>query len=180
MNKFLMPTNSADLQCNRREFGLLGGGQRQFVSESAMDFYLKPGQFAGDYAIDDYTAAWYLVHQLSSRDEQMSPAELKSGAFLLQELLHKLKFASNVSVEALKTLQQAAESIPVIGQLMFSGGNLPGTLATAAGGIMAAAKSIKVNDLLDLTAAQKDKLNAWANSRGQQGLSLLEKRLKEL
>lgn len=134
-----------------------------------MDFYMRPGQFAGQYAVDDYTAAWYLVHQLSSKDEQISAKELKSAALLLRELLQKLKSAIAVSAEALLSLQQAAANIPEIGSLMFSGGNLPGTLATVAGGVMATAKGRKVSDLLDLTDAQKNKLHAWANSRGSAG-----------
>lgn len=110
-----------------------------------------------------------LVHQLSGGDKQISPKEFNRAALLLRELLQKLKAAAIVSSEALRSLQQAAADIPEIGPLMFSGGNLPGTLATAAGGIMAAAKSRKVSDLLDLTDAQKNKLHAWANSRGSSG-----------
>ncbi|MDU8432875.1 hypothetical protein RYA99_27300 [Pseudomonas syringae pv. actinidifoliorum] len=169
MNKFLTPPTSAALSCERRQPGLLGSGQQGFAGKSAMDFYMQPGRFAGLYATDDYTAAVYLVHQLSSRDEQMSPDEFKSAALLLRKLLQKLKSATNVSVEALQSLQQAAEKIPVIGPLMFSAGNLPGTVATAAGGVMAAAQSRKVSDFLDITAEQKAKLNAWANSRGAPG-----------
>ncbi|AZF13699.1 hypothetical protein C4J92_0182 [Pseudomonas sp. R3-18-08] len=69
---------------------------------------MQPGRFAGLYATDDYTAAVYLVHQLSSRDDQMSPDEFKGAVLLLRELLQKLKSATNVSVEALRSLQQAA------------------------------------------------------------------------
>lgn len=169
MSHFLTPSTSAPLRCDRRQTGLLGGGHSPLAGKSAMDFYMKPGQFAGRHAVDDYTAAWYLVHQLSSGDEQISPKDFNSAALLLRELLQKLKAAAIVSSEALRSLQQAAADIPEIGPLMFSGGNLPGTLATAAGGIMAAAKSRKVSDLLDLTDAQKNKLHAWANSRGSSG-----------
>lgn len=178
MSNFLRPPTSASMRCERRQPGLLGRGQQGFAGESAMDFYMQPGQFAGEYATDDYTAAVYLVHQLSSRDEDMSPDEFRSAALLLRELLQKLKSATNVSVEALQALQKAAEKIPVIGTLMFSGGNLPGTIATAAGGIMAAARARKVTDLLDLTAEQKSKLNAWANSRGAPGAQSASKTFK--
>ncbi|MNE02535.1 hypothetical protein D3C80_950140 [compost metagenome] len=178
MSNFLTPPTSASMRCERRQPGLLGRGQQGFAGESAMDFYMQPGQFAGEYATDDYTAAVYLVHQLSSRDEDMSPDEFRSAALLLRELLQKLKSATNVSVEALQALQQAAEKIPVIGSLMFSGGNLPGTIAAAAGGVMAAAKARKVTDLLDMTPAQKAKLHAWANSRGAPGAQSASKTFK--
>lgn len=178
MSNFLTPPTSASMRCERRQPGLLGRGQQGFAGESAMDFYMQPGQFAGEYATDDYTAAVYLVHQLSSRDEQMSPDEFKSAALLLRELLQKFKHAANVSVEALQSLQQAAEKIPEIGPLMFSAGNLPGTIASAAGAAMAVAKARKVTDLLDLTAEQKSKLNAWANSRGAPGAQSASKTFK--
>ena len=178
MNKFLTPHTSAALTCERKQTGLLGSGQQGFAGESAMDFYMQPGRFAGLYATDDYTAAVYLVHQLSSRDEQMSSDESKSAALLLRKLLQKLKYAINVSVEALQALQAAAENIPVIGPLMFSGGNWPGTIATAASGAMAAAQSRKVTDLLDMTPEQKAKLNAWADSRGTPGARSARKTFK--
>ncbi len=178
MSNFLTPPTSASLRCERRQPGLLGRGQQGFVGESAMDFYMQPGQFAGQYPTDDYTAAVYLVHQLSSRDEQMSPEEFKSAALLLRELLQKLKNAAIVSFEALQALQQAAEKIPEIGPLMFSAGNLPGTIASAAGAAMAVAKARKVSDLLDLTAEQKSKLNTWANSRGAPGAQSASKTFK--
>lgn len=178
MSSFLTPPTSASLRCERRQPGLLGSGQQAFAGGSAMDFYMQPGRFAGEYPTDDYTAAVYLIHQLSSRDEQMSPDEFTSAALLLRELLQKLKSATDVSVEALQALQQAAGNIPVIGTLMFSGGNLPGTIATAAGGVMAAARGRKVSDLLDLTAEQKSKLNTWANSRGAPGAQSASKAFK--
>ncbi|VVQ26157.1 hypothetical protein PS928_06382 [Pseudomonas fluorescens] len=178
MSNFLTPPTSASLRCERRQPGLLGSGQQGCAGGSAMDFYMQPGRLAGEYPTDNYTAAVYLVHQLSSRDEQMSPDEFISAALLLRELLQKLKSATNVSVEALQALQQAAAKIPVIGPLMFSGGNLPGTIATAAGGVMAAARARKVTDLLDLTAEQKSKLNAWANSRGAPGAQSASKTFK--
>ncbi|WP_235661453.1 DUF5118 domain-containing protein [Pseudomonas coronafaciens] len=99
----------------------------------------------------------------------MSSDAYKSKALLLYELLQKLKYAADVSVEALKSLQEAAGNIPGIGPLMFSGGNLPGTIASAAGVAMSASKAQKVTDLLDMTSSQKAKLNAWANSRGSPG-----------
>lgn len=178
MSSFLTPPTSASMRCERRQPGLLGRGQQGFAGESAMDFYMQPGRFAGEYATDDYTAAVYLVHQLSSPDEDMSPDEFRSAALLLRELLQKLKSATNVSAEALQALQKAAENIPVIGTLMFSGGNLPGTIAAAAGGVMAAAKARKVTDLLEMTPAQKAKLHAWANSRGTPGAQSAAKTFK--
>lgn len=126
MSNFLTPPTSASMRCERRQPGLLGRGQQGFAGESAMDFYMQPGQFAGEYATDDYTAAVYLVHQLSSRDEDMSPDEFRSAALLLRELLQKLKSATNVSVEALQSLQQAAEKSLRLGHSCFHGAICPG------------------------------------------------------
>lgn len=178
MGSLLRPSTSASLQCERTQSGLLGRGQQGFVGESAMDFYMQPGRFAGEYATDDYTAAVYLVHQLSSPDEQMSPKEYKDAALLLRELLERLKHAANVSAEALQSLQQAAANIPGIGSLMFSSANLPGTIASASGAVMAAAKARKVADLLDLTADQKSQLQRWANNRGAPGARSASKTFK--
>lgn len=169
MNKFLSPPSSAALRCERRQPGLLGGGHQTFPSGSASSFYMSLAPFAGTYETNDYNAALYLVYQLSSPDEQMSPDTYKSKALLLYKLIQNLKYATDVSVEALKALQEAAANIPGIGSLMFSGGNLPGTIASAAGVAMSASKAQKVTDLLDMTSSQKAKLHEWANSRGSPG-----------
>lgn len=168
MNKFLTPPTSAAFSCERRQPGLLGAGQQTFVGVSAMSFYMRPPNpsIAGQYATDEYTAALLLISQLSSPDEQMSPEEAESMAVMLEELLQNLKQAKDVSVEALQSLQKAAEGIPVLGPLMFSPGNIPGTLASGSGVVMAAAKTKKVSDMLNLTSAQHKKLRKWANQRG--------------
>jgi hypothetical protein len=178
MSNFLTPPTSASLRCERRQPGLLGVGQQGFAGETAMSFYMRPPSIAGQYVTDDYTAAWLLVYQLSSPDEEMSPAEIEASVLLLRELLQKLKEATNISVEALQSLQKAAEDIPIVGSLMFSGGNLPGTIASASGLVMAATKSKKVSDLLDLTKAQSKKLHKWANSRGGPNAQTAGKALK--
>ncbi|MFI3048000.1 hypothetical protein [Pseudomonas coronafaciens] len=166
MNKFLTPPTSARLSCTQRQSGLLGGGYQAASGGTASSYYMPLSNFAGTYETDDYNAALYLIYQLSSPDEQLSAEELKKGALLLRELFQRLETGAKISAEALTSLQQAAENIPKIGPLMFSPGNLTGTAATAAGAVMAAAQTKKVMDLLDLTASQKAKLSAWADSRG--------------
>ncbi|AZF13702.1 hypothetical protein C4J92_0185 [Pseudomonas sp. R3-18-08] len=144
------------------------GGQQAFVGESTMSFYMRPPSpgLAGQYATDDYTAALLLISQLSSPDEQLAPEEAESMAVLLWELLQNIERSKDVSVEALQSLQKAAEGIPVLGPLMFSPGNIPGTIASGSGLIMAATKAKNISDMLDLTSAQHTKLRKWANQRG--------------
>lgn len=180
MNKFLTPPTSAALTCERKQTGLLGSGQQGFAGESAMSFYMRPPSpsIAGQYATDDYTAALLLISQLSSPDEQMNPEEAESMATMLWGLLQNLSQAKDVSVDALESLQKAAAGIPVLGQLMFSPGNIPGTLASGSGLIMAATKAKKVSDMLDLTSAQHTKLRKWANQRGGPNASTAGKALK--
>ncbi|KPZ26973.1 hypothetical protein GIB57_23430 [Pseudomonas tremae] len=180
MNKFLTPPTSGALSCERRQPGLLGAGQQTFVGASAMNFYMRPPNpsIAGQYATDEYTAALLLISQLSSPDEQMSPEEAESMAVMLKELLQNLEQAKDVSAEALQSLQKAAAGIPVLGPLMFSPGNIPGTLASGSGVVMAAAKAKKVSDMLNLTSAQHKKLRKWANQRGGPNASTASKVLR--
>ncbi|SOS36909.1 hypothetical protein CFBP6411_05552 [Pseudomonas syringae group genomosp. 3] len=178
MNKFLTPPTSAALRCERRQSGLLGGGNQPFAGESASKFYMPIQNFAGTYETDDYSAALYIVNLLLSKDVELSPEEYKTFVVQLRGYLQTLKTSANVPAEALRSLQQAAESIPEIGPLMFSLGNLPGTIASASGALMAAAKARKVTDLLDLTAEQKNKLHTWANTRGAPGATSAHKTFK--
>jgi hypothetical protein len=178
MGNLLKLSTSAGLQCDHRQLGLLGRGHQGFVGESAIEFYMRPSNVAGRYPADDYTAALYLVYQLSSTDQQLSPAEVESAALMLRQLLIKLQSAATISAEALQALQAAAESIPEVGPLMFSMGNLPGSLASISSAVLALKKSKKVSDLLDLTAEQKSKLRTWAKSRGSPGARSASKTFK--
>lgn len=178
MSNFLTPPTSATLRCDRRQPGLLGGGQQGFAGETAMSFYMRPPNLAGQYAVETYTAALLLVSQLSSPDEDMSSAEAETSALLLRELLNELESAKDVSVDALRALQKTAQEIPTIGPLMFSPGNIPGTIASASGLVMAAAKTKKLSDVLDLTSAQRTKLRRWANRKGGPKLNEAGKVLK--
>ncbi|MEX6664265.1 hypothetical protein [Pseudomonas sp. W2-17] len=178
MTNLLMPSTSATLRCDIRQPGLLGRGQQGFAGESAMNFYMRPSNVAGRYPANDYTAALFLVYQLSSPDQQMSPAEVESAVVMLRQLLVKLQSAATISVEALQALQAAAESIPEVGPLMFSPGNLPGSIASISGAVLALKKSNKVSDLLDLTEDQKSKLKSWAKSRGTPGAQSASKTFK--
>ncbi|VVO19817.1 hypothetical protein [Pseudomonas fluorescens] len=178
MNRFLSPPTSAALSCERSQSGLLGGGYRPFAGESASSFYMPLQNFAGTYETDDYSAALYIVNLLLSKDAELSPEEYKNFVIQLRGYLKTLKASANVPAEALNSLQQMAEHIPEIGPLMFSLGNLPGTIASASGAVMAAAKSRKVTDLLELTTEQKNKLHSWANTRGAPGSRSARKTFK--
>lgn len=178
MSYLLNPPTSAALRCERRQSGLLGRGIQPFADESASSFYMPLQSFAGTYETDDYSAALYIVYVLLSKDEVLSPEDYESFVVQLRGYLRTLKTSANVSVEALKSLQKAAENIPEIGPLMFSSGNLPGTIASASGAVMAAAKAQKVTDLLDLTAEQKNKLHRWASTRGAPGATSAQRTFK--
>ncbi|WP_122579848.1 hypothetical protein [Pseudomonas viridiflava] len=178
MSKFLKPPTSAVLRCERPQPGLLGGGYQPFAGESASNFYMPLKNFAGTYETDDYSAAIYIVNLLLSKNAELSSEEYKSLVIQLRGYLKTLKASADVPVEALKSLQKSAESIPEIGPLMFSTANLPGTIASASGAVMAAAKARKVTDLLDLTAEQKSKLHTWANTRGAPGATSAHKTFK--
>ncbi len=169
MSKFLTPPTSAALSCERTQSGLLGGGYQPFAGESASSFYMPLENFAGTYETDDYSAALYIINLLLSKDVELSSEEYKSLVLQLRGYIKTLKASANIPAEALKSLQDSAVRIPEIGPLLFSTANLPGTIASASGAIMAASKARKVTELLDLTPEQKAKLHTWANTRGAPG-----------
>lgn len=178
MDERRIPLTCARPRRGGPQLGMMAPGKSAFPSETATQRYMNPMHFAGQYATDDYTAAVFLVNQLSSPDSGLTPEESKAAALLLRELLQKLKVGVNVTADALKSLQESAEKIPEIGPLMFSMGNLPGTVASMAGSVLAVSKAKKVSDLLDMTPAQKAKLHKWANSRGTPGAKSASKTFK--
>ncbi|MBV7477301.1 hypothetical protein [Pseudomonas sp. PDM31] len=166
MDGRFLPCTVANPRGTRQQAGLIAGGQLSFPSEIASRSFPAPQNFAGYYATSDYNAAMFLAHELASPELDMSPSEAQESLQLLRSLIRNLGAAANVSVEALKQLQKTVQSIPEIGDLMFSPANLPGTLVSAGTSAVAFSKSKSVVDLLDLSAADKKKLIKWANSRG--------------
>ena len=90
---------------------------------------------------------------------------------MLRDLMGKLYQAGNIRFEEMAELQRAAENVPVIGPLMFSTANLPGTLASVGGVIAGGAQTKTVNSLLDMTPAVRKKLQAWAKSGGSKNFN---------
>ncbi|POA17584.1 hypothetical protein C1886_21265 [Pseudomonas sp. FW300-N1A1] len=178
MDERFLPCTVANPRGTRQQAGLIAGGNFSFPSEIASRSFPTPQNFAGYYATSDYNAAMFLAHELASPELDMSPSEAQESLQLLRSLIRNLGTAANVSVEALKELQKAAQSIPEIGDLMFSPANLPGTLVSAGTSVAAFSKSKSVVDLLDLSAADKKKLIKWANSRGTASSTSAKKAFK--
>ncbi|WPN32511.1 hypothetical protein QMK54_12550 [Pseudomonas sp. P5_109] len=178
MDERFLPCTVANPRGTRQQAGLIAGGNLSFPSEIASRSFPMPQNFAGYYATSDYNAAMFLAHELASPELDMSPSEAQESLQLLRSLIRNLGTAANVSVEALKELQKAAQSIPEIGDLMFSPANLPGTLVSAGTSVAAFSKSKSVVDLLDLSAADKKKLIKWANSRGTASSTSAKKAFK--
>lgn len=178
MDERFLPCTVANPRGARSQPGLIGGGSLPFPSEIASRAFPAPPNFAGYYATNDYNAAMFLAHELASPDSDMSPSESQESVQLLRSLIRKLSAAKGITVEALKELQRTAEAIPEIGPLMFSPGNLPGTLVSAGSTVAALAKSKSTVDLLDLSAADKKKLIKWANSRGTANSTSAKKTFK--
>ncbi|WP_236185397.1 hypothetical protein [Pseudomonas juntendi] len=61
-----------------------------------------------------------------------------------------------MSADKLLALKGKAESIPVVGPVLFSTANLPGMLAGVGGAIHAGSMGTKVENLLDFTPALKN------------------------
>jgi hypothetical protein len=151
-----------------RQDGLLGEGELPWPDVIANRRFAEVPSMSGFYATSDYNAALFLAHQLES-SEGMSIDEVEESVALLQRLLRRLSVATDVSVEQVKHVQQLAESIPEVGPLLFSLGNLPGTLVNTANIAAAMAKNQRLFDLLDLPPQQKAQLKNWVETRGKAG-----------
>ncbi|WP_422418959.1 hypothetical protein [Pseudomonas sp. GZD-222] len=123
----------------------------------------------GTYAVDDLSAAEFLIAELSSAKSELSEQEAEEYSLMLHTLLGKLKAAGRISGKELLAIKNKAESIPVVGPLLFSTANLTGTLASVGGVVHAGSKATKVDKLLDLTDATRKKLKQWAATRGKPG-----------
>jgi hypothetical protein len=167
MDERFLPCTVANPNGSRQQAGLMGSGNLPFPSEIASRAFPAPPNFAGYYATNDYNAAMFLAHELASPDSDMPPTEAQESLQLLRSLIRNLSSAPDVSIEALKDLQNAAMAIPEVGPLMFSSANLPGTLVGVGTTVAALSKSKSVVDLLDLSPADKKKLIKWANNRGK-------------
>ncbi|MEL7941656.1 MULTISPECIES: hypothetical protein [Pseudomonas] len=149
--------------------GLLGEGELpwpEVVAARAMPSRINIG---GEYATDDYSGAMFLAGELASADSDMSEEEAEESLALLVFLFGKLKQAGKTSAKEMEALRKQAEAIPVVGPLLFSASNLPGTVANVAGMMHAGLKTKRVVDLLDIPDKLKKELATWASTRGRSG-----------
>ncbi|WP_053931407.1 hypothetical protein [Pseudomonas coronafaciens] len=143
MDERLLPRTAAMNRGPTRQAGLLGQGQMTFPSERPAPRTSALMTFGGYYAIDDFSAAMILISELKDPESGLNETELKSSVLFLNDLIANMKNASEVSAEALANLQKEAISIPVVGPLLFSTSNLPGTVAGVGGVISEALKTKK-------------------------------------
>ncbi|POP67687.1 hypothetical protein [Pseudomonas syringae] len=178
MDERLLPRTAAMLRGPSSQAGLLGQGQKSFPSEQPTPRTSALMTFGGYYAIDDVSAAMVLINELKDPDANLNETESKSSALFLRDIIANLRTGLDISAEALANLQKEAMSIPVVGPLLFSSSNLPGTAASVGGMISAASKTKKVSDLMDLPSGLQKKLTAWAKTKGSENFSKVNKKFK--
>ena len=167
MNR-IYPCTAADPMGLGGQDGLLGQGDLPWPSVVAARTYAKM-DVGGLYSADDMSAAEFLVAELQSSETQLSADEAEEYAQLLYSLIAKMEKSGRFAADELLAIKEKAEKIPVVGSLLFSTANLPGTLANVAALGHAASKATKVENLLNMTDATRGKLKKWAASRGKPG-----------
>lgn len=169
MNNGLYPCTAADPMGAGPQDGLLGEGSLPWPSEIAARAFPSSLSIGGLYSTDDLSAAEFLIKELSSQESALSEEESEEYCSLLISLIGKLKKAPNITIKQFTDIKQKAEAIPVVGPLLFSTANLPGTLASVGGLIHAGSRATKVENLLDISQSTKKQLKKWAASRGKPG-----------
>ncbi|SDP57259.1 hypothetical protein SAMN04490202_4927 [Pseudomonas reinekei] len=150
MNNGLYPCTAADPMGVGPHDGLLGEGALPWPSEIASRAFPSSLAIGGLYSTDDLSAAEFLIKELSSPEAELSEDEYEEYWILLISLIAKLKKAVNVTAEQFAKIQKKAVSIPVVGPLLFSPANLPGTLASVGGLFMLAREQPRLKTFLIL------------------------------
>ncbi|MFJ4065651.1 hypothetical protein ACIPW4_10170 [Pseudomonas sp. NPDC089996] len=169
MSQGIYPCTAADPMGQGPQDGLLGSGELPWPSTVAARAFPSTMNIGGRYTADDLDAAEFLIAELSAEPSDLSAEEAEDYALKLAELLVKMTKTARVSADKLLALKKKAEAIPVVGSVLFSTSNLPGTLAGVAGAMHAGSMGTKVENLLELTPATKKQLKKWAASRGRPG-----------
>lgn len=169
MSQGIYPCTAADPMGRGPQDGLLGSGELPWPSTVAARSFPSTMNIGGRYTANDLDAAEFLIAELTAEQSELSVEEAENYALELVELMNKIAKAGRVSADKLLALKGKAESIPVVGPVLFSTANLPGTLAGVGGAIHAGSMGTKVENLLDLTPALKKQLKKWAASRGKAG-----------
>ncbi|CAI3803482.1 hypothetical protein GLGCALEP_03377 [Pseudomonas sp. MM221] len=167
MNR-IYPCTAADPMGSGEQDGLLGQGDLPWPSVVAARTYDRL-DIGGLYSADDMSAAEFLIAELKSSETELSADEAEEYAVLLRNLISKIETSAEVTKDQALAIKKKAEALPVVGPLLFSTPNLPGTLASIGGVVHAGSKATRVEDLLDLTEATKKQLKRWATSRGKPG-----------
>lgn len=145
--------------------GLLGEGELPWPEVVAARAFPSQVNIGGEYVTDDYSGAMFLAGELADGD--MSAEEAEESLALLVFLFGKLKQAGKTSAKEMEALRKQAEAIPVVGPLLFSPTNLPGTILSTIGGIHSGVQTRKLIDLLDIKSPLKKELLRWHKTRGQ-------------
>ncbi|MFJ4353085.1 hypothetical protein ACIPZ5_19545 [Pseudomonas sp. NPDC089428] len=168
MNSFY-PCTAADPMGVGPEDGLLGDGALPWPRDVAARAFPSLVDIGGSYAIDTISGAEFLIAELSNPESDLSETEAEEYLALLCSVLGKIKSTGAAGGEQFLALKKKAELIPVVGPLLFSTTNLPGTLTSVGVIVHSGTQATKVENLLDLSDATKKQLKRWASSRGKPG-----------
>ncbi|MCF5777568.1 hypothetical protein GIV40_10770 [Pseudomonas poae] len=169
MSNRLYPCSMNDPLGEGTHSGLLGHGTLPWPSVIAERHFPTSMSISGFYATDELSAAHFMVATLSDPDNGLDAQEHEQMALHLIYLLSKVKAAGYVTAREVKELHQKAQSIPVIGPLLFSLSSIPGEAAALVGMLHAFNKGTRLAELLDLPSDARKKLTNWAITRGTPG-----------
>lgn len=169
MSRPLYPCTANDPFGRGRRDDLLGEGELPWPETIAARSFPLLLDIGGRYNASDRDAAEFLILQLSAAESELEVTEAEDYALMLRALLDKMASSGKAGVDEWVALQKRAEAIPGLGPVLFSPGNMPGTLAALGGAIHAASRSTRIEKLLDLDPGTRDALKKWAKSRGKPG-----------
>ncbi|MED5611468.1 hypothetical protein VV867_27520 [Pseudomonas sp. JH-2] len=147
--------------------GLLGEGELPWPEVVAARAFPSQINIGGEYVTDDYSGAMFLAGELATADSGMPAEEAEESLALLVFLFGKLKQVGKTSAKEMEVLRKQAEAIPVVGPLLFSPTNLPGTVLSTIGMTHSGIQTRKLIDLLDIKSPLKKELLRWHKTRGQ-------------
>jgi hypothetical protein len=179
MSNRLYPCSVSDPLGEGANSGLLGQGALPWPSVIAERHFPKNISISGFYATDELSAAHFMVATLSDPDNGMDEQEHEQMALHLSYLLFRIKIAGYVTAREVNELHQKAQSIPVIGSVIFSLSTLPGEVASLAGMLHSLSKGARLADTLNLPPHLKKQLLNWANTRGATGSVSAKKAFKQ-
>jgi len=169
LSRILYPCTANDPLGRGWGSGLLGHGELPWPETVAARSFPPLLDIGGRYNASDRDAAEFLILQLGAVESELEVEEAQDYALMLRALLDKMASSTKLATDELVALQKRAEAISGLGPVLFSPGNMPGTLAALGGIVHAASMSTKVENLLDLDRDTRKALKKWATSRGKPG-----------